>query len=623
VFEIPHRRVFKRLGLCVLFLFVVAAPSAAFGQSTVTVGPDGDCDYADLQDAIDAAVDGSVIRLAEGLDHAGRGYMIFFPDSSFTIRGGFADCNLDTKPSGRTDIDVADNNSPVINVYHDGPLPDQVINLENLTLRNSRGDAAAGLRVRGRIGQLQVNLRNVEVTSNRRTGGTDPHGAGIRVLVIPEFGTLGPVLTVDDDSIISDNVADGRGGGLYCEASEDPGNRDTIRIGKTPIIFNEAGMGGGLAVNGCRNVHVHSGGEVLFILPTGGIVLNEASGSGGGLLVEDGGEVIVNGDREHGFGDPQHAALILANSAQSGGGARIKGAGSRLELIDTFVENNEATVLPGGAFWLDQGAEMVVRRTAGTDACEPVTSGGGSTFRPRCSVIAGNAAPGEGGAFFVRRGSSVDISRTIINANSSSALGNPSFAYVGNGVSGETTPATMRIEGSVISGHTTPVALVDDNGELEISHSTIAGNDSGGLIRMETGPGDPVDLSILSSIVEHPDPVLDLQGSGDPATSARCVISNQPPTDFDTASFYSQIDPRLTALEGGVYKPGFDSPAIDYCDNANAPAHRGLGGNVRGQAWGGPAPVSPPNAPGGPYDLGAHELVWPGDSIFSDRFQTP
>lgn len=588
----------------------------------VTVGPDAGCDFNDLQTAINNAVDGDVLRLATGLDHSSRSYGVFFAGPSFTIRGGYADCSASSTPSGRTVIDTAGFPSPVFDIWFDGAGAFRQINLENLAVKGSNGANAAGILVEGRVGQLQVNLRNVEISGNQRTGGATAHGAGLRILTTDDTLGGGPLVTVDNDSVIADNTAAGDGGGIYCQSGHDNGTSTVLRVGKTPILNNQASNGGGIAVDGCRNVHLYSGGAIVLFFPTGGIGVNNATGNGGGIHVSNSGEVFLRGRSFSGFGDPGHAALLIGNTAAiGGGGALVRDANSILYLEDTFVVNNAADVNGGGLRAIN-GGQIEVRRRSGTTTCEPVASGGGVLVRPPCSVVEDNSAS-SGGAVSVSGDSHVDISRTFVRNNQSSGAGTGQFAHIGNSSIYEGPASTLRIESSLITGHDGVLQELGNNAEMDIRWSTIAGNAGGVMARLISGSGKSAEIYTRGVVIDHDTTLFLLQGSGPKTVSGYCVISNQPIADYTYPVAVSEISPGLRNPGAGDFHLANNSPAIDSCvDSLFAPNYPDLDGNVRGQEWTGPEPIRPPNYYNGLYDLGAYEASWAGDAMFSDRFES-
>lgn len=600
------------------------APLAGTQAVEVTVGPGAECDYSSLQLAMNEANDGDVIRLASGLDHSDRSYWVYFGGPSFTIRGGYADCNTSSTPSGRTVINVAGSGYPVFDIWLEGAGSFRQINLENLALKGSQGAFAAGLMVEGRLGQLQVNLRNVEISNNHRTGGASAHGAGLRMITTDDALSSDPLVTIDNASTIGANTAEGDGGGIYCHSEHDNGMNTVLRVGTTPIINNKARNGGGVAVNGCRNVFLYSGGEIFLIIPTGGIVLNEASQNGGGIYVSNGGEVFLGpGSGTGGMGNPNHAALLLGNTADiGGGGAAVSGVDSILRLEDTFVVNNSAGIAGGGLRVID-GGEAQMRRKANSLACEPVVSGGGVMTRPPCSVLENNSAD-RGGGVSIATSSHVDISRTFIRDNQANNFQSGEFSHVAN-LSNDVGPdSTLRIQSSLITGHNGVLNYLGDNAEVDILWSTIAGNSSGPVAALLNGQGKTAKIHTRGAVIDHDENLFLLQGAGTMDVTGYCVVTNQSLNGYMLIVAGSQIDPGLRNPAAGDFRLTSNSPAIDICPNVHsADLYPDLDGNMRGLKWTGPEPIRPPGRFEGQFfDLGAYEASWSDFMLFSDRFES-
>lgn len=587
-----------------------------------TVGPGTNCDFDNLQTAINNAIDGEVLRLADGLDHSNNSYAIVFTGPSFTIRGGYPDCDPASSPSGRTTINVNGGISPVFDIWFDGAGDARQIDLENLRIEGSNGSNAAGVLVEGRVGQLQVNLRNVEVMNNQRTGGSTSHGAGLIVRTTNDAIGSVPLATVDNDSIIASNITDGHGGGIYCESAHDNGASTVLRLGTTLVMENQANSGGGIAVNGCRNVYLYNGGPVLLgLIPTGGFIFNEATLNGGAIYVIGGGEVYLRAQAVAGFGDPDHAALVLGNSAQSGGAATVLGADSVLHVEDAYIENNTADI-GGGAFRIITNGELFVRRAAGSGRCAPETAENGLVTRPPCSMVRGNSSDYDG-AFSITGSGSADVSRTIIEGNSATFAGEAQFAHVG-ATNDDGDDSELRVESSLITGHDGVLMVMENNSQLDLRFSTIAGNVGGVMARMRPGAQRTANFSARTGILHHSSTLFQVQGDGAVSMSADCVISNQPGTEFTSSFAFAQIDPQFANPDNGDFQLAYTSPAIDFCDGFNAPQFPDLHGVTRGQEWTGPQLDPRPSLPvSGFYDLGAYEAVWRGDVIFSDRLEMP
>jgi len=574
------------------------------GAVVRTVGPDGACDFSNLQTAINASNDDDVLRVMSGTYTGG----FSIASKALSVIGGFPDCTS-TTPTGRSTLD-RQGNGLVLDIFYQAAVGDPIrqVNIENMIIRNGGGSGffSGGAVVEGRPGRLAVNFRNVQISDNNRTGTADD-GAGLRVLSTGDVDGGGAFVTLDNDSIVSANTTAGDGGGVYCRSTFDDGTLTMLRMGTTLVFNNQAENGGGVAVDGCQNVFLYNGGPVVFFIPTGGILGNTANLRGGGLFLDNGAEVTMRATEFNGFGDPSEAALLAGNTASSGGAAAIIGTGTELEVEDAYVINNTADSL-GGAFNVRDGSTLEISRRTTGGACEPVASGGGVLSRPPCSVIEDNSGNG-GGAFAQNGDSNIDVSRTIIRDNTSGGGGGP-VARVRNGSTYTGSDSQFRMEGSVVHGNSGGfVFSVVNNARVEIYHSTVADNPSTLGFVVAQNLGQSANLNFYTSIIQT-NTWLGGSGDGERNFGLDCVIGNAPVGDTGaTNTFrYSEVDPQFLDPTENDYRLGVRSPAIDYCDGFEAPQFDDLNGNTRGVAWTGPTPDPAPNPAGGDYDLGAFEI---------------
>lgn len=236
----------KRLAALASFLMLLSAQGMAAapdrGALSRSVGSGAGCDFNDLQTAIDNVTVNEVLRLSGGIDHSGRSHSIQSGTASFTIRGGHDNCSDFTSGTARTIIDVADNDGAVFDILYQGQPTSRQVVLENISIRNSAGANAGGVRVRGVIGELSVALRNVEIIDHERTGGASANGAGLRVQTLANAVAAAPMVSLDNATIVANNVAEGDGGGIYCQSSYLNFGTSALKIGKTPVLGNTAAV---------------------------------------------------------------------------------------------------------------------------------------------------------------------------------------------------------------------------------------------------------------------------------------------------------------------------------------------------------------------------------------------
>lgn len=299
----------------------------------------------------------------------------------------------------------------------------------------------------------------------------------------------------------------------------------------------------------------------------------------------------------------------------------VTGLDSVLVVEDAYILNNTAAVF-GGAFRVISDGQLFVRRAPGSSKCLPVTSGSGTLSRPPCSVIEGNSAD-SGGALSLTGAAVADLDRTIARSNTASGGGAAQFALLSNLTIDPGPASYMNMTNSLVTGHDGTLFIVGNNATAELRWSTLAGSGGGTMAVLGSASGNTSELISVANVIEHGAGLLSLGGDGTSTASANCTISNQPITDFTSVGTTSQIDPALRSIPLGDFRPSDQSPAIDICvDGFSTPDDFDLDGNPRGLDWTGPEPPRPPSYyPEGLYDVGAYEVSWPGDGVFSDRFE--
>jgi hypothetical protein len=580
------------------------SPSAR-GALPVTVGPDPECDFSTIGAGIVGQVSGGEVRVMTGT---------YTPQVSILSRGidligGFPDC-VSATPTGRSIIDRGGAGLGM-DIFYPADVGDPVrtVNIENWVIRGGGGSgfSSGGVNVEGRPGRLLVNFRNVEISGNARAG-ADEDGGGLRIITTGDRDGIGALVTLDNDSAVLNNTAAGDGGGIHCRTSHNVGTATLLRLGTTLVLRNEAVNGGGIALDACRNVFLYSGGPVVLIFPTGGIIGNIASGNGGGLYLENGAVATLSAQEFSGFGDAEEAALLSGNTAEgSGGGAHVTVTGSSLRLLDTYVVNNSAGTLGGGVRAFSGGVVEIERPQFSGPCAEPV-SGGGVLSRPPCSVFDGNDALG-GGAFSARGESRLTVSRTVVRNNTTGGAGGAA-ANIANSSIYTGAPTEFRMEGSVVHDNSGGFLFqVETNADAEILFSTIADNPVG-LARGASFPGQTADLAIRSSLVDS-NSWFTPAGDGVNTASIDCVIGSRPVGDLNADSVFAYFEGMVPFRDRAArdYRLTDRSAAIDYCDDANLPLFPDIDGSDRGQAWAGPDSVPDPGGLGN-FDLGAYEMVF-------------
>ncbi len=317
----------------------------------LTVCPDGPptCDYAIIQDAVDAAGDGDVIKVATGVytsvNNCGGLAQVVYISKTMTIRGGYTSdytdppdpainpTTLDPQGQGRGIYITGEISATVEGLWitggdatdlgggllrSDGGGGIYVISA-TIALRNNNiyGNIAGnsgtggGLLAYGSNAILVSNTvayndaggngigggmflfeSNAVLTSNVITANTAESGGGLLGSV---YGTLTLV-----DNIISDNIGYFNGGGLVTGGS-------TTLIGNT-IVRNRTAVPG----SGCGG-GIHIGGGGSPILSNNTIVSNTATYGGGGLCLE--GDAILTNNIIADNGAVFHGSGLYINDA--------------------------------------------------------------------------------------------------------------------------------------------------------------------------------------------------------------------------------------------------------------------------------------------------------------------
>lgn len=572
------------------------------GIAPLTVGPDPECDFTSIDSAVSAQLDGGDVRVKTGTYSETSSVFI---DKDLTLTGGYSSCSPGATVSGRSTI-TREGSGLVVDIFYSAVVgaPVRRIELENLVITNGGGSgfASGGVVVEGRPGRLLTEFRNVEISNNSRTG-VDDDGGGMRIITTGDRDGPGPLVTLDNDSVVIGNSTAGDGGGIHCRSTHDQGTATLVRVGSTLVFDNSAENGGGIALDGCQNVFLYNGGPLVLIFPAGGIVANTAMNYGGGLYLVNGGEAELRGLEFGGFGNPDEAALIAGNGAVRGGGAYVEGLGTSLVVEDAYTINNTSSSV-GGGFYAANDAILNVRRNQSAGRCDPPVSGGGVLSRPRCSVVEGNA--GFGGALAASQTSGAEFSRTVIRDNTDGSSATAPIARLSFG-------AVVDFEGVLFDGNTGGFGIDVRGGSIaNIAFSTIV-NNSGVVARALAGSGETSAVNFYSSVIESQSEIARAQGDGTAITRFDCVLSNLSTADWGGTMIVQSTggtDPQFRDPDSGDFRLGDRSPAIDYCDDFTVPDFDGLDGNPRGVGWTGPQTDPASGSAPGPYDIGAYEMVF-------------
>lgn len=332
--------------------------------ASFTVCTDGPptCDYATLQEAVDAAGEGDVIKVAAGVYADVNSYdglaQIVYISKSVTIQGGYTVDDWDT-PDPVSNPTTLDAQGQGRGLYITGNVSPTVAGL-----RITGGDATGlggGLSGKNAGGGVYIIHASATLSRNLIFNNAAHSGSGLflwysdatlddNTIIFNTAQLYGGGLTLRDSgatldgNLISANTANSDGGGLFLHAS------DALLSGNTIANNVAASYGGGLYL-----------GESDATLSGNTIVSNTADHSGGLYLYAsatrlDGNEVTSNTAAYYGGGVYLYSSeatldgnTFAANRARYGGGLYLY-FHSDATLTNTVVADNQASDLGSGLY---------------------------------------------------------------------------------------------------------------------------------------------------------------------------------------------------------------------------------------------------------------------------------
>ena len=412
-----------------LFIFVsLMASVQAFGAIHY-VGQSTQCDGTNHHDNLPLAIlaaainggEADEIRLTNTVTYTGAvngSYVLDGWNSSdnggLTIEGGFSDCNS-TSSSGFTAI--GDDADAVFDITGNSS-----VTLRNVQLFNS-GNRALIVR-----GSSTVFLESVDVSDSV---------AGIRILE-------GSVVSIDAGSIVQNN-GDlnniSKGGGIWCF-----GNNSAVYVFGS-IERNQAVSGGNMYIEDGCFAELGGGARIKGDRADG---FEYSAESGGGIWIDDGGELYANGGADR-VQITDHRAIY------DGGGLYVYGTG-RATLLNTYIARNVTERDGAGLYATDGGTsvnQVIMDRAAN---CPNLIS---------CSEFEQNSF--EGSVVEIRN-SKVSISRTLFDRNEHFVGNEADHSIVENRGGGV---LEMSYSGMI---NNVSYFLFENYGTTNISHHTAVAN---------------------------------------------------------------------------------------------------------------------------------------------------
>ncbi len=375
-----------------------AVPAELATTLTVCRAGPPTCGYATIQEAVDAAGEGDIIKVAAGVYSDIHGFRLYPPDvytqvvfitKSIILRGGYTTTNGFAEP------------------------PDPVGNPVTL---NPEGQGR-GLCV---IGEVDVTIEGLHIAG----GYSNDDGGGALV--------IGNVALVRNNWILNNTAS--RGGGLFLQTVTATVSQNVIQnngggglgvysgqatlIGNT-ITQNSAGGGAGADI----------GGDSALLERN--VITGNYGFEGGGLLISWGTATLLSN-------------TVAYNGANNGGGIKVDGADA-VTLTGNTILGNGATFFGGGI--CAKGAVVVLHRNVISGNGAGFELGGGLYLEAEGTldgdIIYANGADGGGGGGLALSRGNVSLTNVIIAGNRAGLLGGNELLVAG---------ATLQMRHGTIAG---------------------------------------------------------------------------------------------------------------------------------------------------------------------------
>lgn len=553
--------------LSALALYGAAPPLQA---AEFWVGAGSACQYAAIQDAIDAAratPEADTIRIAKDGAYTNQVLSI---DTPVSLVGGHLACG-NAERDGYTSLE-GNSRRAVLAVFSDAPERIEV-HLDRLDI--SRGGETLGSTRRGGLsigGNVHVRLHDSVVRNNYSGGGSGINVWGARA-----------VLTLERWVDIRENTTYGNGGGILVD-----GGWLKIEPHGVTIKQNRANI----------------------------------NGKGGGIALVNGG-VLTESTNPIGLPLPVEPVRIIQNSgARGGGGIYVGGVNSKLLASEILVSGNTSDDGHGGGILVENQGEAQLYGFVDPPfrGCRP---------KEECLRISDNTSARSGAALAVRSGGTAYVAGAIARGNALTAnRGGNAFLVEGNASNLKLTSSLVADNScSPQISKCTVMEVISADGDrntLNVQSSTFArnGHETRQLIAIAgNGEGD-MNIHVDLTLVADKDYIIDSWGNGEDYPSGWMIVTrsmrNRGPNVDDPDRLVRPIvfaDPA-----NGDYRLMPGNIAIDYGEGSDSTPAMDLDHRPRGIDD--PAHPNRNNSARNIYDIGAYEFHAVYDRIFADGFET-
>ena len=536
-------------------LMSVQTMPAAGGHANagiVSVGPPaaGDCDFTDIQDAINA-----VVPATDGIHVVTGTYneTLNLTDVSVELTGGYADCAAaenDERVAGSMSTLDAVAHGMVITAMIDGDSESVIITGFNVINGTGGFINSGGINI---TGEVDVSLVESRVADN-----IGSNGGGIYV--------DNPATLVMHNTVVEDNEAV-IGGGVFCDGCS------LVVNGASGISDNEAngngvidGVGGGLYLRDNAQATILSGSQNP-LLNGYGIHSNQAIDLGGGIYVEESELTLFGHLAIFGFGNDTDPASVTNNTAGHAGGGIYITDDSTVNATVVDISNNVSGRFGAGIYISNSSTlNMTLGTNTPLDRCW--TADTSKCNRMQGNYIAnGSATDGEGGA--IRSFSSeVNVQHVWFENNNAGEGIGAAIRHLNSFGSGLSVENSVFYDNGSGTGNDTNVIEVF-SGDGLLRFNTIVDNNISDEILHFVGSSDD-DFEVRNTIVHNfnSDLVFAMGelGAGGPDVLFDCVLVHNDNSLPASATVVFQGNPDFFDREAGdLHLTSESTLAIDKC----------------------------------------------------------